>query len=592
MEMKLSQKIFSACLATVCLFGSTGAAVKAAQPDSLTPIVAVLNQNQDVGFQLDVLRGLSQAMQGRAKVAMPEGWSGVETKLGKSNNAEVRSLVRSLSLTFGSQNALNALRAIVVDAQSPSGERLDALNALVQVGDDQLPKTLLGLLKDQAVRSEAIRFLARYQQPETPGALLEVYDSLSGTEKQRALSVMASRPEYAGPFLEAVEKEQVPKRDLSAALVRELRNLKNEAINAKLEVVWGSFRESTADKKAEIDRFKRIYFAGGSTPGDATRGRAVFARACQQCHTLFDVGGKVGPDITGSDRANLDYVLQNIVDPNAVIPNDYRTSEIETKDGRVITGIIKERTGNALKMITATETVLIPQDSIETNFQSELSMMPEGLLAPFEDQEIRDLLYYLRQPAQAPLLASADNVDLFFNGTDLTGWDGEETLWRVENGEIIGKTETGLKHNEFLKSEMILKDFRLVFEVKLTPNSENSGIQFRSQRADHGEVKGYQADAGQGWWGKLYEELGRALLWGKPGDQHVRKGEWNQYEILAVDHHIQTAINGNKCVDLKDPDGALQGIVAFQVHSGGPMEVRYRNFQLEVGPQPKLKTVR
>ena len=72
----------------------------------------------------------------------------------------------------------------------------------------------------------------------------------------------------------------------------------------------------------------------------------------------------------------------------------------------------------------------------------------------------------------------------------------------------------------------------------------------------------------------------------------MKNGEWNQYEILAVDHHIQTAINGNKCVDLDDPDGALQGIVAFQVHSGGPMEVRYRNFQLEVDPNPKLKTVR
>lgn len=590
--MKLTQNFVSSLVAAICILGSVGTSVMAAQPDSLAPIVKVLNQSQEVDFQLDVLRGLSQAMQGRAKVTMPEGWGVVENKLGKSDNAEVRSLVRSLSLTFGSQNALNALRQILVDTQSPADERLNALNALVQIGDDQLPKTLLGLLKDQAVRSEAIRFLARYQQSETPGALLAIYADLSGTEKQRALSVMASRAEYAGPFLEAVEQGQVPKRDLSAALVRELRNLKNEVINAKLEVVWGSFRESTADKKAEIDRFKRIYFAGGSTPGDATRGRAVFARACQQCHTLFDVGGKVGPDITGSDRANLDYVLQNIVDPNAVIPNDYRTSEIETKDGRVITGIIKERTGNALKMMTATETVLIPHDSIETNFQSELSMMPEGLLAPFEDQEIRDLLYYLRQPAQAPLMASADNVDLFFNGTDLTGWDGDESLWRVENGEIVGATKTGLKHNEFLKSEMILKDFRLIFEVKLTPNSENSGIQFRSQRADHGEVKGYQADAGQGWWGKLYEELGRALLWDKPGDQHVRKGEWNRYEILAVDHHIQTAINGNKCVDLNDPDGALQGIIAFQVHSGGPMEVRYRNFELEVDPKSELKTVR
>jgi len=559
--------------------------------DALEPLVTLLSQSQDTSFQLDVLRGLSQALQGRSEVDMPEGWGSLESKLGESSNGEVRVLMRSLSLTFGSEAALDALRTVLKDQGAPASERVNALNALVQTNDPQLPGALLKLIADPAVRSETIRHLARFNQTETPSALLKVYRELTGNEKQKALSVLASRVPYAAYLISGVESGLIPKKDLSASLVRELRNLKNDDINTQLESLWGTFRESSADKKSEIEKFKRIYYAGGSSPGDAAKGRAVFARACQQCHTLFGIGGKVGPDITGSDRQNLDYLLQNIVDPNAVIPNDYRTSEIETADGRVITGVIQERTGNSLKIITATETVLVAHDQIESNLQSELSMMPEGLLAPFKDQEIRDLLYYLRQPAQAPLLGSKENVDLFFNGKDLTGWNGEESVWRVENGEIVGETKTGLKRNEFLKSDMVLKDFRLIFQVKLTPNSENSGIQFRSQPVEHGEVQGYQADAGQGWWGKLYEELGRALLWDQPGDRHIREEAWNTYEILAVDHHIQTAINGNKCVDLKDSEGALQGIVALQVHSGGPMEVRYRQFKLEIDPEPELKTL-
>ncbi len=559
--------------------------------DALEPLVTLLSQSQDTSFQLDVLRGLSQALQGRSEVDMPEGWGSLESKLGESSNGEVRVLMRSLSLTFGSEAALDALRTVLKDQGAPASERVNALNALVQTNDPQLPGALLKLIVDPAVRSDAIRHLARFNQTETPSALLKVYRELTGNEKQKALSVLASRVPYAAYLISGVESGLIPKKDLSASLVRELRNLKNDDINTQLESLWGTFRESSADKKSEIEKFKRIYYAGGSSPGDAAKGRAVFARACQQCHTLFGIGGKVGPDITGSDRQNLDYLLQNIVDPNAVIPNDYRTSEIETADGRVITGVIQERTGNSLKIITATETVLVAHDQIESNLQSELSMMPEGLLAPFKDQEIRDLLYYLRQPAQAPLLGSKENVDLFFNGKDLTGWNGEESVWRVENGEIVGETKTGLKRNEFLKSDMVLKDFRLIFQVKLTPNSENSGIQFRSQPVEHGEVQGYQADAGQGWWGKLYEELGRALLWDQPGDRHIREEAWNTYEILAVDHHIQTAINGNKCVDLKDSEGALQGIVALQVHSGGPMEVRYRQFKLEIDPEPELKTL-
>src|SRR6185295_13651725 len=141
----------------------------------------------------------------------------------------------------------------------------------------------------------------------------------------------------------------------------------------------------------------------------------------------------------------------------------------------------------------------------------------------------------------------------FFNGKDLAGWDGDMSLWKVENGEIIGRTATGLKHNEFLKSQMVLEDFRLVFKIKLQPNKENSGIQFRSERFGEYEMKGCQADAGAGWWGKLYEENGRALLWDKSGDAFVKTNDWNTYEIIAVGSKIRTAINGNLCVDLDDP---------------------------------------
>ena len=129
----------------------------------------------------------------------------------------------------------------------------------------------------------------------------------------------------------------------------------------------------------------------------------MFARICQQCHTLFDAGGKVGPDLTGSNRADLDYLLQNIIDPNAVIPNEYRASTIEMKDGRSITCIVKQQDDKSVTVITQNETLVLPRNEIESVRQSELSMMPEGLLAPLQDQEVRDLLYYLSRPGQVPL---------------------------------------------------------------------------------------------------------------------------------------------------------------------------------------------
>ena len=53
---------------------------------------------------------------------------------------------------------------------------------------------------------------------------------------------------------------------------------------------------------------------------DLSRGRLIFNRTCQQCHKMYDIGGDIGPNLTGSDRANLDYVLENVLDPSARSP--------------------------------------------------------------------------------------------------------------------------------------------------------------------------------------------------------------------------------------------------------------------------------
>jgi putative heme-binding domain-containing protein len=521
---------------------------------------------------------------------MPQGWENVEAKLGMSPNGEIRAKVQALSLTFGSAGALASLKKTLLDFTAEVGARRTALDSLLQTKAPELPPILQGLLGDASLRGAALRALAAFDDPQTPAAILSSYNALSASEKHDALNTLAARVVYATALLAAVEQNQIPSREITAELVRQLRNLKSAGIDALLTKVWGVARDSTADKQQEIEKYRTIFRAGGSQPGDALRGRVVFTKICHQCHTLFNAGGKVGPDLTGSNRGDLDYILQNIVDPNAVIPNDYRASTIETKDGRVLTCIVKEQSEKFLTVATANETVTLARNEIDSVQQSQLSMMPEGLLAPLQDQEVRDLIYYLRQPGQAQLLGTAETAAFFFSGKDLANWDGDPELWKVENGEIIGKTDAGLKHNEFLKSQMVLGDFRFVCKMKLTPNSANSGIQFRSEPFGEYEMKGCQADAGAGWWGKLYEENGRTLLWNKSGEAFVRTNDWNTYEIVAVGSKIRTAINGKLCVDLDDPQVARRGIIGLQVHAGGPTEVRFKDFHLEVNPKFELGT--
>jgi putative heme-binding domain-containing protein len=311
-------------------------------------------------------------------------------------------------------------------------------------------------------------------------------------------------------------------------------------------------------------------------------GRALFAKTCQNCHTLYGVGGKIGPDITGSNRNNLDYLLENIFDPHSVIPKDYAQTVVFLKNERTLTGIIKGDNGVAFTIQTPNEVLIINKGDVEELKPSAASIMPDDQMKPFSDKEVRALFAYLRHNQQVPMLATAENAKDLFNGKDLTGWNGDAKLWKIDNGEIVGKTD-GLKHNAFLYSDLAAENFKLTLKVKLTPKGGNSGVQFRSAPLADGEMKGPQADIGAGWWGKLYEENGRALLEPKGGEQFVKPEEWNDYAIEAIDGNVKIWINGNLCTDRKnDADLARRGVFGLQLHSGGAQEVRFKEIKLEV----------
>ncbi len=390
-------------LAVACVFAAAPCQGADDAGDSLAVLVELLGSSDDPQFQLDVLKGMSDGLKGRREVKMPAGWETVATKLTKSPNARVRELSQSLSVTFGSASALAALRETLLNGNAGAAARSNALVSLLQAKDAKLPAALQSLLHDPVMRGAALRGLAAYDDAKTPAGILDVYSISSTAEKKDALNTMTSRAPYAKALLAAVSDKRIPAKDLTADIVRQLRNFKDPQINEQVAKTWGVLRETEADKVAEIARFKKLIADKGY--GDTRRGRAVFSRVCQQCHTLFGEGGKVAPDITGSNRGDLDYILHNAVDPNAVIPNDYRTSNIETKDDRSITGMITRQDDNALTVVTANDTLIIPRNELKSVTQTELSMMPEGLLQAISQDEVRDLLAYLRSPVQVPLPA-------------------------------------------------------------------------------------------------------------------------------------------------------------------------------------------
>lgn len=173
-----------------------------------------------------------------------------------------------------------------------------------------------------------------------------------------------------------------------------------------------------------------------------------------------------------------------------------------------------------------------------------------------------------------------------FNGTDFSGWvlPDNQALFTVENGEIVGrtKTKTDLKKNEFLVTAKPYGDFTL--KAKFKYKSGNSGVQFRSKRADDGTVAGPQADIATGYWGLFYEERGRGILERFPAKEAaalIHENDWNDLMITAEGDHVTITLNGTKTTDRVDPVFAKSGIIALQVHAGQINDIRFKDLMIK-----------
>src|SRR5262249_50435011 len=240
-----------------------------------------------------------------------------------------------------------------------------ALEALIAHGTPDLVKLLHRSLTDRTLRRTALHGLASFADDSTPARVLAEYSELTPDEKQDAIATLASRRAYALALFDAVEKKVVSRSDLSAYTARQLFALGDEQVAERLRKVWGEVRSTLPDKQNQIARFKSFLTPAFLRQADLANGRQIYAKTCQQCHVLFGEGGKIGPDLTGSNRANLDYILANILDPSSEISREFRMSIVVTRNGRVITGLVVESSPVRLVIQAATERVTLPADEVE-----------------------------------------------------------------------------------------------------------------------------------------------------------------------------------------------------------------------------------
>lgn len=183
---------------------------------------------------------------------------------------------------------------------------------------------------------------------------------------------------------------------------------------------------------------------------------------------------------------------------------------------------------------------------------------------------------------------AADDKHDFFNGKDLDGFEGLiKEYWSVKDGAIVGQTKEKQGFNTFLCSKKKYKDFEMSFQVRLTGTgwTGNSGVQIRSRihNMEKFAVTGPQCDMGGGYWGSLYGENFGGMMKAAPKEavSKVNPDQFNDYSIKCVGKHVTIKVNGATAVDEDFEKLPEEGIIAFQLHGGPPMEVVFKNIKFK-----------
>jgi len=358
-----------------------------------------LTSAKPAAFQTDILTGMSEAFTGWRKAPKPATWDTLVAKLDPS----LADKARDLGALFGDGRALDEVRRVVLDKTADIALRKVALQTLVDSHTPEVREICEQLLTERYINAVAIRGLAQESDPALGAKMVGAYKSFFLVDRPQVISVLVTRPAWAAALLNAIAAKRITRTDVTAFHARQIHNLNDEKLNQRLAEVWGDLRESSAAIKELTAKLRTFLTPEALAKADPHAGRQVFASVCAACHTLYGEGGKIGPDLTGANRDNLDYLLDNIADPSAVVAPDFRLSIIMLKDGRVLSGMVTTKTERTLTLRTMTDVQTVERAEIDKVTESPLSMMPEGLLAAFTPEQTLNLFSYLMGHEQVSL---------------------------------------------------------------------------------------------------------------------------------------------------------------------------------------------
>jgi len=367
--------------------------VATGKAEDLAASVAFLGELQVA--QANALEALVSAI-GNRTLDAPRDWKSVEAKLAANENADVRRLTNSLAVKCRDPEAVKKALAIARDSTKDTADRVAAVRDLGVARDPATIPAILDMARKDGppeFRAEAVRALGGFDSPRLSKDLLGgEWSEFTPALKSEVVNVLAGRKEWAADLLAAVAARRLDRRDLNDNTILRIQALKDNALNAQIEKVWGRIRATPAELNQLIDKMRGEL---AKAPGSFNRGKLVFDNQCAKCHKFDGRGHEVGPNIEGAGR-DIEYLLVNVLDPNRVIGAPYFMRTVNLLNMQVKTGVLHAEDGTSITLKTENGVLdQIQKKDIDEIKVQEKSLMPEGLANNMSIQDFRDLVRYV-----------------------------------------------------------------------------------------------------------------------------------------------------------------------------------------------------
>jgi putative heme-binding domain-containing protein len=365
--------------------------------ENLNSCADLLALTNDEALRGKFIAGIASAFEGAEMPKLPDSLTkALNDYMAKQSGGDL-----TLALRSGNADALKSALKLLADTKATNTARIAIAKTLAELGKQEAVMPMVGILKatnPPSLKRGILQAAAKFDDKRLPEALLLGWEGQIAGDKalrEDALRVMAGRKEWAQILMNFVNEWKVPAKHFTIDIVRQLSLHKDTDIDASIEKHWKGLLVTgpTPEKKHEAERIKAVIKTG---LGDAEKGKLQFTARCTVCHKLFGEGGTIGPELTGYDRTNADFWLDNMFTPSLEIREGFGAYIVKTKGGQILTGLMDAQDANGIVIKDmANNKTAVKQADIEKMEASPISLMPEGLTAGMSDADLKDFFAYL-----------------------------------------------------------------------------------------------------------------------------------------------------------------------------------------------------